>query len=465
MSSMYPYGGTSTQVCQRCGQPLSPGEAQCRNCGYYNQQQFSSNMSWGTPAASAPAPQEQTAYGQNQFAEMQWGQSGVPYAQPDGFSQPQQPFSGAFAQPQPQPSSPSYPRNFSAAPAQPANPNAGAPGQSGQFWQPGQQFGQGNFYGTTAVTGQSSPSNPNKNNMYGMSGSRPDYYGAPAPGGQQGFYTSMPQAMPGSFQTTGDNGYQPGGYSQPPERKRKPKIGLIIGVIVLLMVLIGGSFGAYTYLKHHTTPAATVLTPTPTATPSGPPLFSDTFQNNNSGWDLTSEPGKFSVKVGNGTLVLEDDENRLLPELVPSDKSFSNFRLSVDAILSKGTSDNGYGVYIRVASNQNSALATDYRFEIYGDGTYNVFKGTVDANGNSSSNPLVKYGSNAAIQKAGSVNHLTIIANGPSIIFIVNGQTIATATDSSYTSGSIALFVSNVQGTTPGAAATFSKLSIYPAQA
>ncbi len=48
--------------------------------------------------------------------------------------------------------------------------------------------------------------------------------------------------------------------------------------------------------------------------------------------------------------------------------------------------------------------------------------------------------------------------------FIVNGQTIASVTDSSYTSGSIALFVSNVQGTTPGAAATFSNLSIYPPQ-
>ncbi len=443
MSSMYPYGGTSTQVCLRCGQPLSPNEAQCRNCGYYNQQSFSSNMSWGTPAS-----QGQTAYGQNQFAEGQWGQS-----------VPQQPFPGTFAQSQP--SSPSYPDY---APAQPANPD-GMVGQSGQFrqgGQPGQQFGQGNFYGAPGSGSQSSPSNPN--NMYGMPGTNSAYYGTSAPPAQQGFYGSspqVPQAMPGAFQT---NGYQPGGFNQPPSQKRKPKIGLMIGVIILLLVLVGGSFGAYTYLKHHSTPTTTATTPTPTATPSVPPLFSDTFQNNNSGWDLTSEPGKFSVKVGGGTLILEDDENRLLPELVPSNKAFSNFRLSVDAVLSKGTQDNGYGVYIRAASNQNSELATDYRFEIYGDGTYAVFKGTVDANGNTTSNPLVNYNSNSAIHKAGGINHLTIIANGPGMTFIVNGQTIASVTDSSYTSGSIALFVSNVQGTTPGAAATFSNLSIYPPQ-
>jgi Domain of Unknown Function (DUF1080) len=419
----------------------------------------SSNMPWGAPAP-APASQEQAAYSQNQFSEMQWGQ---PSAQLSGPSVPQQPFFGAPAQPQS--SSPSYPNNFYTASAQPANPN-NVSGMPGQFGQPEQPFGQGNFYGAGGTTGQASSSNPN--NMYGLSGSSPNYYGAPAPTQQSGFYASspqVPQAMPGNFQSGEVNGYPPTGFNQPPAQKRKPKLGLIIGLVVLLIILIGGSFGAYTYLKRHNTTTTQISTPTTTPTPSAPPLFSDTFQNNNSGWDLTSDPGKFSVKVGNGTLILEDDENRLLPELIPSNTSFSNFRLSVDAVLSKGTQDNGYGIYIRVASNQNSDLATYYRFEIYGDGTYAVFKGTVDANGNSTSKPLVNYSASDVIQKVGSVNHLTIIANGPSMTFIVNGQTITTVTDSSYTSGSIALFVSNVQGTTPVAAATFSKLSIYPAHA
>ncbi len=460
MSSLYSYSGTSTQVCQHCGSPLLPNEAQCRNCGYYNQMPSSSNLSWGTPAP-VPAPPPQTAYGQNQYAQMQWGQSGQ--SPQNGSAMPQQPSFGA----QPQPANPSYPGAFYQSSAQPSSAylNAAMPGQSGPLWQSqpgqptqsGQLYAQGNFYGTAGTNGHASPLYAN--NGYGMPGSSPNYYGASAPVQQAGFYAPAPQSMPG-----GGNGYQPGGFKQPPGQKSKPKTAMIIGVVVILLVLFGGSFGVYTYLKHSDTPAPTAATPTPTPTPSGPPLFFDTFQNNNKGWDLTSDPGKFSVKLGGGTLVLEDDENRLLPELLPTTQSFSNFRLSVDATLSKGTQENGYGVYIRAASNQNSELATNYRFEIYGDGTYDIFKGSVDANGNSTSSQLVKYNISNAIQKAGSVNHLTIIANGPTMTFIVNGQTIATATDSSYTSGTIALFVSNVSGTTPGAAATFSNLYIYPPQ-
>jgi hypothetical protein len=88
----------------------------------------------------------------------------------------------------------------------------------------------------------------------------------------------------------------------------------------------------------------------------------------------------------------------------------------------------------------------------------------VDANGTSTSSPLVNYRISPVVQKVGSVNHITIIANGPSMTLIVNGQTLATTSDSSYTSGSIALFVSNIQGAPPSAQATFSKLYIYPSQ-
>jgi len=265
------------------------------------------------------------------------------------------------------------------------------------------------------------------------------------------------------FQQDGMNGYKPAGYGPPP-RKRGPNIGLIIGTIILLLVLVGGGFFGYRYITSHNNKANT-LTPTaaPSPTPSKPPLFSDTFQDNKNGWDLTSIAGRFSVKVGGGSLVLEDDDNRLLYELLPGVKTYSNFQLNVDAQLSKGDPNNGYGIYIRGSSNQNSDLATYYRFEIYGDGTYAVFKGSIDANGNSQSSKLVDYTSNAAVQKVGNVNHITIIANGTSMSFIVNGQTLNTITDNSYTSGSVALFVSNLPAPTPPVAqATFNNLVIYP---
>jgi len=240
------------------------------------------------------------------------------------------------------------------------------------------------------------------------------------------------------------------------------QVGLIVGIVIMLVILVGGGVG-YFYVKSHTDKAMTNVPTASSPTPTTPPLFSDSFQNNNNGWDLTSISGKYSVKVGGGSMVLEDDDNKLLWELVPGTKVYSNFKLVVDATLSRGDQSNGYGVYIRGASNQNSELATYYRFELYGDGTYAVFKGVVDASGNSQGNKLVDYTTDPAIQKQGSVNHIAIIANGPGMTFILNGQTLKVVTDTSYTGGSVALFVSNLPAPIPpDAQATFNNLAIYP---
>jgi hypothetical protein len=193
-------------------------------------------------------------------------------------------------------------------------------------------------------------------------------------------------------------------------------------------------------------------------------LFADSFNNNNNGWDLQGAAGRFSVALGNGTLALEDDDNKLLWELVPGNRTFRDFQLSVDAVLSKGDQINGYGVYIRGALNQDTELATYYRFELYGDGTYAVFKGTIDSSGKSTASQMINYTDSPAIQKEGGRNHIVINANGSAMTLIVNGETLKVITDSSYTSGSIALFVSNVQNAHAGAQATFSNLAIYPPQ-
>jgi hypothetical protein len=177
-------------------------------------------------------------------------------------------------------------------------------------------------------------------------------------------------------------------------------------------------------------------------------------------WDLTSFQGKFSVKVGGGSLVLEDDQNKLLWEIVPG-KIFTDFRLDVDATLTKGDPNNGYGVLIR-ASNQGTDLGTYYRFELYGDGTYAIFKGYLDATGTTQSTKVQGYMAHPAIAKVGQVNHMTIVAKGSAMSLIVNGQTVYIYTDNNYKGGSIALFVSNLPELTPGAQATFTHLAIFP---
>jgi hypothetical protein len=199
--------------------------------------------------------------------------------------------------------------------------------------------------------------------------------------------------------------------------------------------------------------------------PKGTPLFSDSFSSDTHGWNLQSSPGKYTVSLGNGVLSLQVEKNNLLWEPLPGERTYSNFTLAVRAVLSQGEENNGYGVYIRGTSDQETDLATYYRFELYGDGTYAIYKGERGSSGNSIASKMVDYTLNTAIRKRSEVNQIIIIAKGASMSFDVNGQLLKTITDSSFSSGSIALFVSNLPHARPGAEAQFSQFAIYPVQA
>jgi hypothetical protein len=248
-------------------------------------------------------------------------------------------------------------------------------------------------------------------------------------------------------------------------RRGKPppnaKLRVMIGLIVLIVILVGGGIASASYIASRTN-QSTPTPPRPTATPNVPPLFGDEFNNNNNAWNLDSDATKYSVKVQEGFMTLEDNDHKLLYELVPGNRTFSDFKLVVDAKLSKGDPINGYGVYIRGGSNQNNSLATYYRFELYGDSSYAIFKGVDGGNGETKDEKLVDYTIHSAIQKQGKVNHIVIVAKGSSIIFIVNEQKLKTIEDDGYKSGSVALFVSNLKGARRGAQAQFAKFAIYP---
>jgi hypothetical protein len=409
MSSGYPpFGGPPVQRCLRCGSPLPSNVVTCVNCGTYNpivQPEVSPDqrqVQWG-------GSQPQTSFGNGQYSGPQWGQQTLSSPQNNQWGQPQTPPQNTTF------NTPNIPK-----PASPPD----------------------NFY---AMPGLQQASNFNSS------------YVSPQ---QNAYHLSATTTYEGHAQAN-MNGYAPMGYNQAPQQKRSPKVGFIVSIVLLVLMLIGGAFAGYTYFKYHNrTSTVTNVTPTIILTSTATPLFSDSFANNAKVWDLTSYAGKFSVKVGSGSLVLEDDQNKLLWEVLPG-KSFADFRLNVNATLTKGDTTNGYGVLIR-ASNQGNDLGTYYRFELYGDGTYAVFKGSLNASGNTQSTQVQGYTSHAAIAKAGQVNHLSIIASGPTMKMLVNGQVVATYTDDTYKSGSVALFVSNLPGLRPGAQATFSNLAVFP---
>lgn len=492
MSSIYPpFGNAANQRCQRCGKPLGPNEVQCSNCGFLNVPQqaapLPSSSSWANPVPQSPSPSGQFASGQ------QWGQppaQSAPANPPKSQFIPQlsfgapNPLFAARSQSTTLPGG-SQPTFAPAPPSQPLNnPSSFGGFQSGA--------GNGNAYPAMGAP-QQSPSRP---------------LAAPATfvGFQQGnqplSQPLSPQSPVADWPTGTDslNGFQQQGFLQPPngfqqpgfnnlpiarfsmggppsgtpdasygqeeiDPGRKPKTGLIIGIIALIVVVLAASIGGGLFYLRSRTPVAQVTpTPPPLPAPTGKPLFSDAFANNDNGWDLTSKAGQFSVKVGNGSMALEDDNNRLLWELLPTSQNFGDFYLTVDANLTKGTQANGYGIYIRGTDNQSLDIATYYRFEIYGNGSYAIFKGTLDATGASSSQQLVNYTQTTIINKAGQVNHIAISAKGSTMTLYVNGQKLKTIIDDTYASGSLALFVSNLPNSPPGAAATFSNLVVYPPQ-
>jgi hypothetical protein len=246
------------------------------------------------------------------------------------------------------------------------------------------------------------------------------------------------------------------------EPKKRPSAFALVGIIVLVLLVIGGgAYGAFYFLRHNSSSNNTTNTSSSVVTPNVTPLFSDTFQNNSNGWDLTSPTGA-SSSIANGQLVLEDHNNKLFQELVPGGKTFNDLRVDVDADLTKGDQPNGYGIYIRGALNADGILGTYYCFEIYGDGIFAFFKGAQNADGSASRLPLKPETASNAILFAGQTNHLTAIAQGTQMTFQINGTTVYTFSDDSYKGGSVALFVSNVPGAKPGAQAVFERLAIFP---
>jgi len=236
---------------------------------------------------------------------------------------------------------------------------------------------------------------------------------------------------------------------------------LLVIVLFAYLLLHSAGISLSTLLPHRAATPSTVAYPVP----KGPALFSDNFLSDAYGWNLQGSPGNYAVTLGNGALTLEIDQHNLLWELLPGERVYSNFILTVNAVLSRGDQNDGYGVYIRGTANQASDLATYYRFELYGDGSYAIFKGTLDTSGHSTSTKIVDYTLSPAIQKQGKLNHIMVIAEGTTLSLIVNGQLLKTISDRSYASGSVALFVSNLPQAKPGAQVQFSQFAIYPARA
>lgn len=211
--------------CTNCGAPLPQGAATCPNCGASNPYNISGPAAPYNPYGTPSQPQGQQNYPNAQS---------VPQP-PTGYGPPQDPYSYPQSNPYGQPNTPPYPPYGNTVPNQPLYGNA-APNQA--------PYGNG-------------ASNPN---------AAP--YGTPNAGYgyQQGGPAGTVPGMPGGY----------GSFPQPVQpAKRRSRVGLIIGIVILVLVLAcGGLFAVLAAIGSSKGTATTTTTKTATPATTNTPATS-----------------------------------------------------------------------------------------------------------------------------------------------------------------------------------------------
>lgn len=131
-------------------------------------------------------------------------------------------------------------------------------------------------------------------------------------------------------------------------------------------------------------------------------------------------------------LVIELDDNHIMQFTTLPDHQFDNFILEVDARLLQGDQGSSYGVLFRMQDTTHF-----YRFDITGDGLFVVER----RDGESGWTRLVNDWTEAPAINQGlnSTNRLKVEALGQTVTLYVNDIQVHQFTDTTYSSGTIAL--------------------------
>lgn len=161
-------------------------------------------------------------------------------------------------------------------------------------------------------------------------------------------------------------------------------------------------------------------------TPAGP--WAEPFDTAGS-WRLSSDAAA-AVTITDGQLHIQVHQPQQIA-WAAAGRSFSNFRLTVEATQQAGPVDNEYGVLVRMDDDQRF-----YAFSISGDGYVRV---ALYDNGS-----WTLLGSDwtpsPAIRQGETTNTLTVEAQGQQFTFQVNGETVAQVEDATLSQGEIGLY-------------------------
>jgi serine/threonine protein kinase len=277
--------------------------------------------------------------------------------------------------------------------------------------------------------------------------------------------------QPGQY-ITGLLPVTPDMQSEPPVSTRTKMLQKIALVCTMLLLLVGATTGIWYLRGHyvHTSPTVKPKSPgvvsTPnvqatssaqaTATAQTHVILTDPLSANIRNFPVSTSGTKLyefkggayhMTNLGNSGIAV------VLQATLPNGPI--GYTLTMEEIKGDDAStDNSFGVILRYSQQTkgNQTINTFYSFEVfnYNGGQYRFYK--YDNSKGPSANPWVQVWSQGfgrefhQGQGTGSVNTIKVFASGNMFTFIVNGKTIGTAKDSSFTSGTVGMLV-NLKGT------------------
>ena len=158
-------------------------------------------------------------------------------------------------------------------------------------------------------------------------------------------------------------------------------------------------------------------------------LLEDNFSDTSSGWEVGDYEGGRVGYDGGGYQVESIGDGNVM--WGTAGQSFDDVVIEVSATqLSAPTNDNnGYGVACRLQQESDG-----YYLLVSGDGFYSIFKSVSDEWTN-----LVDWTESDAINQGNASNSIRATCDGVTLTLEVNGELVATATDTQFTSGDIGM--------------------------
>jgi hypothetical protein len=229
-----------------------------------------------------------------------------------------------------------------------------------------------------------------------------------------------------------------------------PTWAWMVGAAVLIICLV--TVGVVAFLRGSALLGGktTAWQDTPAALAKLTLIFSDSFDNSETGWGEVFEPDIIRQYGGSRYHIIAQGNDVFTWSKLGRD--FSDFVLEVDAAQDEGPSNNGYGILFRSEDDEHF-----YRFGISGDGFYFLDKLVGD-----DWVAITDWTESPYINRGQASNRLKVACAGSQITLHVNDQHLATVTDDSYDHGDIGLFA--VSFAEPNVHITFDNLKVWAAK-